>query len=767
MAETNGISSNHDGDTIAIASSHLGKRKRTLSPEPTTPAEKLQDPSLHHTLQNVLCLFRKHDTRPSLLKCHLPSSSSESPSAKKARLADVDKTNDTIEHRILTDSYTSLESLMEDVNTARSALLDGFSHSNLNGQTPTVTSSEVDLKAQLTHLVSLVGGYLKEPTKLPNGHTPSNAVEEVNDPIQSNARTGHVLSLRTQTNGQMQHLFSGLQERRTTGENEGGAGGDIDGLALPNGFELTAFAALNGGTKSRKLGPRSFGEVFGLPTAARARLLEEPRPSRTSTTSNQLKFIPHSDIFDRSLNIKGDYRNARLPAGSWVSYGGNNFQTSSQSAGNDFNSGLLANELLQPGLTDDDALFRSVYSSFAPTSDNSAALISSEDISERWWRKSGSRKISALFTATDGQELDDDYDTTQGLEEFDNILKNWVPDEHEAFPDGPSEENKDTDELLQEVSDLIQTLSSYQENRSLDPPGRAPKPSGQEFDTFEMLRTQIRLLVDGLPPFAVAKLNGGQLEKLNISTNLLTKAPEYAGTGQLEEYAANGQRTSVTATSAANRPGGTVQVRPSYTQPQTTTPAFNVQARTFNSSVPATAPYGVRTAPNYQTPTVARPPYSQTPYQPQNTPYSSTRATIQQYQRSLQNGLGNYTNSQVQAQTPGLGQRPTQPGYQQRAQDSPMTALARSGSPQKPMVMYTPRGLTQNPYPYQRPNPGTPPTPSYAQIAGSVTGRYDGIADPPKSEFVGAGEGQGPTKSQSPAIAAAAMSQSQTVEVSR
>lgn len=659
---------------------------------------------------------------------------------------------------------------MEDVNAARSALLDEFSHSNLNGQTRTATSSEIDLEAQLDHLVSLADSYLKEPTQLPNGDAPSNAVEELNDAIQPNARTGHVLSLQTQTNGQIQHLYSGLQERRKAGDDEGDVGGENDGLALPNGFELTAFAALNGGTKTRKLGPRSFGEVFGLPTTALVRPLEEPRPSRNSTTSNQLKFVPLSDVFDGSLKIKGDYRNARLTTGSWVSYGGKNFQTGPQSAANEFNSGLPAHEGLQPGVADDDALFRSVYSSFAPTSDNSTALISSEDISERWWRKSGYRKMSTLFTAADSQELVDGYDTTQELEDFDSILENWVPGENEAFPQASLKEDKDTNDLLEEVSDLIQTLSSYQAIRSLESTGHIPKPSGTELDVFEMLRTQIRLLVDGLPPFAVAKLNGDQLEKLNISTNVLTKAPEYAGTGQLDEYASTRQRSSVTATATVNRPVGTAQVRPNYAQPQTSTPAFNVQARSYNSSVPATAAYGMRTATNYQTPTAARPPYSQTPYQPQNTPYGSARATIQQYQRSLQNGLGNYANSQVQAQTPGLVQRPTQPGYQQRAQDSAMTTLGRSGSPQKPMVngqTYTPRGLTQNPYPYQRPNPGTPVTPSYAQIAGGVTGRYDGTADTTKSEFVGAGGGPGPTKSQPPAVAAAAMSQSQTVEVSR
>lgn len=615
----------------------------------------------------------------------------------------------------------------------------------------------------------MVVSYLKEPTQLPNGDAATNGTEDLEDPIRPNPRTGQVLSLRTQTNGQTQLLYSGLQQRRNTTDDEGAAGGQIDALALPNGFELTDFAALNGGTKTQKLGHRSFGEVFGLPVTSRVRQLEEPRPSKNSTRATQLKFVPSSGVIENSLEAKeDDYKYAKLPTGFWISYGTSNSQNSSQSTANDFASALRSNEVSQPTAADDDALFPSVYSSFAPTSDNTKALIPSEDMGQYWWRKSGRKHKLTMFTVNDSQELGEDGDA-QGLEDFDNLLENWVPGEDEAFPEARLEENKDNNDLLEEVSELIETLSSYQRSRSLAASGHIPEPSEAEFDTFEMLRTQLRLLVDALPPFAMAKLNGDQLEELNISTKLLVEAPEFAGTGQLDEYASSRQRASVAATAAANRPVGAAQVRPTYVPPQTSTPAFNVQARTYNASVPATAAYGMRATTNYQTPTAARAPYSQTPYQSQNTPFSN-RATIQQYQRQLQNGLGNYATTQAQTQTPSIVQRPTQPGYQQRAQDSAMATVGRSVSPQKPLAngqTYTPRALTQNQYPYQRPNSGTPVTPSYASVAGAVTGRYDGTAETTKSEFGGVGGGQVPAKSQSPAVATAAMSQSQTVEVSR
>merc|ERR1712169_10386 len=51
-----------------------------------------------------------------------------------------------------------------------------------------------------------------------------------------------------------------------------------------------------------------------------------------------------------------------------------------------------------------------------------------------------------------------------------------------------------------------------------------------------MLRDQLKILISSLPPFAVAKLDGDQLEELNISTKLLVEPPDYQGTGQVDDY---------------------------------------------------------------------------------------------------------------------------------------------------------------------------------------------------------------------------------------
>jgi hypothetical protein len=59
--------------------------------------------------------------------------------------------------------------------------------------------------------------------------------------------------------------------------------------------------------------------------------------------------------------------------------------------------------------------------------------------------------------------------------------------------------------------------------------GSPSQPSTEEFDVYQILKSQLTLLVSQLPPYAVAKLNGDQLEELNISKTILFDTKEYKG----------------------------------------------------------------------------------------------------------------------------------------------------------------------------------------------------------------------------------------------
>jgi len=285
-----------------------------------------------------------------------------------------------------------------------------------------------------------------------------------------------------------------------------------------------------------------------------------------------------------------------------------------------------------------------------------------------------------------------------------------------------------------------------------------------------MLRSQLSILVSTLPPFAVAKLNGDQLDELNISTKILVDVPDRPGTGQVDDYTWRKQRMAQQATTAASRPLATPAVRPNYVPGQTNPATYNSQVRNYNASVPATAAYGMRAPPNYQTPTASRPPYSPAPYP---NAYPSSRPTVQQFQRPLQNGYANYAGAATPGQSPGYAQRATQPGFQQRAPEPAGLATAgRSASPQKPVLngqTYPPRQQQyppqspQTPFPYQRQGSGTPGTPT-AAAASVATPRAQPNGTPDRSTAAAGGAGYSvptapPAQSQTPA--------SSTVEVSR
>ncbi|KIW68993.1 hypothetical protein, variant [Phialophora macrospora] len=727
MAEVNGVSKHED--TVNTSVSHLGKRKRTVSPQ----VEEPKDAALQPTLQHVLQLLRKYDTTPSLLKYPFPPPKSDVPDLKRARLVKTESTNTTIEDRILTGSYNSLHALKDDVKSVRDAILIDASAATQNGTT------DADVQGQLSTLMNELEQYDPKPS----------GVSESNGEITLSAdltkqKPKQFLSLRSNVNGVAHVLFSGLQIQQYSEKAEPDAFPEVVGAGLPNGFELTDYSALGGKEEDlRKQEKRTFEKVFS--TLRRLKPLDLPHTAKDVVRGNTLDFIPNSNRAENLPLNKHDYKFAKLPTGSYLSY---------RQSHQDRKRGKEMSE---------EELFSSVYSSFAPSSDNAYSLISQEDLSREWWSQNGEHRLSRLFKTTDQQSSPLEGEA-EGSDEFADVVANFEPQEPEDIK--PDSSEKDLDNLLEEVSEMIETLSSYQRNRSLDHlvSGRLGKPETPEYDTFELLRDQLSILIASLPPFAVAKLNGDQLDDLNISTRLIVEVPDYPGTGQPDDYIRRRQKMAQQATQAVARPAVTPQpVRPSYSSVQANTISYNPGVRNYGTSVPATAAFGMRSTQSYQTPTSSRPTYPQTSTFPVNTAntYSANRPTIQQFQRpTVQNGYGSYgsntplqpSQQQSQSQTPAAGyaQRPTQPGYQQRAQDT-ASVLARSASPQKPQPLvngtaqlYTPRQQqqqqpqTQNQqsqsqqgqqpaaYAYQRQGSGTPTTPI---APGTGAAPYDGAGD--------------------------------------
>ncbi|KAK3044153.1 hypothetical protein LTS18_002034, partial [Coniosporium uncinatum] len=197
--------------------------------------------------------------------------------------------------------------------------------------------------------------------------------------------------------------------------------------------------------------------------------------------------------------------------------------------------------------------------------------------------------------------------------------------------------DNEVESVLQEISELLETLSSYQRNRNVtlastprtpltqnssfnSMTGTPSRPSSAEVDIYQMLKSQLTLMISSLPPYAVAKLNGNQLEELNISRNILVENKEYKGI--MDED----QATRISKAAALN----VATVPPSLTR---------MGSSSATSQLPNSVQYARPTAPAAHAP-AARPTPSQ--YYPQQqasnrTPSSSHFAqrppsAIQSYQ---------------------------------------------------------------------------------------------------------------------------------------
>ena len=563
---------------------------------------------------------------------------------------------------------------------------------------------------------------------------------------------GLVLTLSSVTEKGPKPLYSGLQAAvrpthagNTPDTNSTEVLTPLDAKILPNGMTVIDPGVLHAHRRTRESKEtRTLGDVVQPYRSLKP--LEAPRPSRSGQRDCKLEFISQSGVgtLDQATpTYKGDYKFAALPTGQWLQY--NTTATSSQHESEvkkrqrDQALAKVETQVTssQGGGLDFDqaetkALFQAAYSSFAPTVDNSAAIIPESTRSQLWWERAGKRRLSSLFSSTLYPEADLEGDSSVAIEgsaeQFENVVENFVPEnspfrECEDANNTEAGDQKDTDEILVEISELLEILSSHQTIRNLATTPRpgaiettkaittTATPSDTEYDIHEILKAQLTLLVDSLPPFAVAKLSGDQLESLNVGTRLVVENYDYPGAMEPDEHTLQRRRAAAAAAAAASRTAVAPASRPGTYQTPSAATSYNRVAYGTNSArqpyqQPSRPPYGTSStpAPTYQTPrppssSSQRPNYPQQ-YQPTTTPAYPQGPNVQQFQRPTQNGYGSYTGTPSQSS---YAQRPTQPGYQQRAQETAQN-YARSASPQKPVTNGQPPYYPQRQPPTPQPN---------------------------------------------------------------
>lgn len=574
-----------------------------------------------------------------MLQEPLPEKAAPEPSSKKAR---TDTGDDTIEYRLAANSYNHVAELVQDLRKAQERV------KKRQESDSTVAKEDVDVVSDLLSKYS--DAKLDHALKISGGRSRPSQVLTVHSHVQG---------------GRAQQLYTGLQLRSVAGEKRE----EIDATKLPNGFDVVEAAFLDAAKPSANQTARTFGEVFR--PGRKVKSLEKPVFHR-GTGNTRLSFAkPYENL---PTTNKDDYRCAILTTGHWLDYAAPGVRTGSSDEA--------------------DALFSRAFSSFAPTVDNSGSVVAHTSKSRQWYRKSGQHR---LYTALPTPHEDLDFDESVYLDWNEPEEMSTEPVIRDAELEIPKVQDEDTD-FVTELSELLQTLSSYQRLREVNintPPDDIGNPSEPEQATYVLLRDQLKVLVAQLPPYLVSKLDGDQLAELNISTSIQLSMPEYSGTGQPDDYTLEEQRRILRQNTASVRPAAAVQAPTRNSYMGTTTPAggYGAPARqygTTGTATPSMPGYAQRAAQQqmYGTPKPnAVPPannYVHTPVYQNRQPFPN--ATIQQFQRYQQNGM--VTPPTQSSQTPYSQQRtqaPTsfQPStHSNYSQQPPAPQYGRPSNPQ-------------------------------------------------------------------------------------
>ncbi len=367
---------------------------------------------------------------------------------------------------------------------------------------------------------------------------------------------------------------------------------DVD-VDLGSNITLTrTFAPPPPDTSGRIL---TFGELF--PSPRNLPPLQLPKAPKSTAKMTTLGFY-HPELAERSKYLTGSYSSQHLATGHWLDY--SNAAPSSQimTRQRERAQSLAGHKpsITQLEMSEMESLFRGAFSSFAPSKDDTAAIVSAAHVGCMWWQRTGHRMFQRMIESEMGEYDAEDEDIDEAMTPTDvavgdgagvastaialdeEALQKTIDEWDDTLVDPSLEDvmgqksaaEKDVDEILQDVSDLILTLASYQQNRNLTLPTSqdrsstdpvnvdmlrngtlAQQPSEEEMLTYQTLKAQLSLIIQELPPYAVARLNSDRLEELNISTKIEVRSEEYHGILEEDEAVVRARQAAAQAAAAA------------------------------------------------------------------------------------------------------------------------------------------------------------------------------------------------------------------------
>lgn len=600
----------------------------------------------------------------------------------------------SIQDKVSAKAYDRLDDILADVQSVAKQTLDEIESADDTSESNKTTAAQIrDFKTKAANLLRREDAY-PEP--------PAGRVNEDQDHGSSNSRA--VLSLVGHA-PQERRLFSSLQAKSSV---------DLSEIALPAGVSLTRVMASSPQDRAPTL-----GELFAPPKSLPP--LQPPKQPKTGAKGNQLDFY-HPELTDKSQYRSNSYFSQKLSAGHYLDY---SYATPSSSVKEKKHERAQSLAGKKPSsaeveVSEMEALFRGAFSSFAPCKDDSAAVVPSNVAGRLWWQQAGRQSFQNMieieYYDSEKEEIPDgvvDIDEKliqEAIDKWDECAVD--PTLEDAMGTKRDETEKEVDGILDEVSDMIETLASYQRIRNLNLPNSqnrqssdpvngdmlansGPEVSEDEEATYHMLKAQLSLIVKTLPPYAVAKLNGDQLEDLLISTKIPITTDQYKGVMEEDDAAVQARlRAQQQAAQTQTRSQRTPSI--SYGNQYQSTPQQQYGTPTRPSSQQQQF-YRPNQTPNFQQqPNFQRPGH----FPP---PASGNRGTPQMNQQFRPNGFpSQYATQLAKAQTP-FGHQNMQQGYNNQQQQRPQYGqMTPQGTPN---ARY-PQGQQQG-YPPQQ-QPGTP-----------------------------------------------------------
>ncbi|KAI2635683.1 hypothetical protein GGS26DRAFT_589354 [Hypomontagnella submonticulosa] len=706
------------------------------------------------TIRNYYQVLERFDPTPSVLKRPLPDpeDSGDEPQAKRKKSDDGSSLS--IADKVTHEKYDDLDSIITDIKTS---ITDHLAELR-DIQPGQDTRANDEAIARIIDFKRQASGVFKREMAYPNNTHVSAALQGLDSisDLQSNASGNIVLTITSELK-RAKPLYSSLQQSTPGRDGAESAIQPLRESGLPSGIKtarVIPYSFPSAAEKDKK--SKTLGELFPPPRNLPS--LQPPKAPKSSTKGVQVGWH-RPELTEKSKYRAGSYFSQNISTGRWLDYSNAAPPSQIMTKQRERALSLAGNKPSSSDLemSEMESLFRGAFSSFAPSKDDSAAMISSGLISHTmWWQKVGKRSFDRLIEVEVPDDAPEDIEKADNavVEEIDDdiikeALDNWDeslvdPSLEQVCCPKKSDEEKDIDDILQEVSDMIQTLISYQKNRNLTLPsassqsryaadpahsdmltnGTPVQPGEEETAMYQALKAQLVLVIKMLPPYAVARLNSDKLEELNISTKIEVRTDEYQGLMDEDEAAARARAAqAVTATprpvthrssSSSNNlqygqqyhPNRAPMPNPQYYNTQTPVrppqPAIQRPPQTMPAAYPQRPPSNTGYRPPNHYPNAG---YSQ-PFSAKPQPYSQP---------------GPYTNTPTQARPP----YQPMPGFSNMPNPTPQTRFqAYTPNTQPPSYHHAQPFQGQAQHQAQpHSTPSHPPFNQYTNGAGAVPQR--------------------------------------------